>query len=245
MTERGRQVAILLSGRGSNARALMEAAADGRLGGRISQVISDRRGAPGLDEARRRGVPAHVVAASEFVSRSDFERALAARLDDASPGEPPGGSPEATSGASPEATSGAPAAGVDVIALAGFMRVLSADFVRRFVGRIVNIHPSLLPAYKGLDTHRRVLEAGETRHGCSVHFVTAALDAGPLIMQSEIAVVAGETPAELAARVLREEHRIYPQAVALCCSGRITMREDRCLFDGRVLERPLGPDAEV
>ena len=234
MTERDRQVAILLSGRGSNARALMEAAADGRLGGgRISRVISDRRGAPGLDEARRRGIPAHVVAASEFASRSDFERALAARLDGASPEE------------SPEASPQAPAAGVAVIALAGFMRVLSADFVRRFAGRIVNIHPSLLPAYKGLDTHRRVLEAGETRHGCSVHFVTAALDAGPLIMQSEIAVVAGETPAELAARVLREEHRIYPQAVALCCSGRITMREDRCLLDGRVLERPLAPDAEV
>lgn len=238
MTERDRQVAILLSGRGSNARALMEAAADGRLGGgRISRVISDRRGAPGLDEARRRGIPAHTVAASEFASRSDFERALAARLDGPSPGE----SPEAP----PEASPQAPAADVAVIALAGFMRVLSADFVRRYAGRIVNIHPSLLPAYKGLDTHRRVLEAGETRHGCSVHFVTAALDAGPLIMQSEIAVVAGETPAELAARVLREEHRIYPQVVALCCSGRITMREDRCLLDGRVLERPLAPDAEV
>ena len=225
MTERGKQVAILLSGRGSNARALMEAAANGRLGARVGQVISDRRDAPGLEEAKRRGIPTYVVAAAEFAARADFEQALAARLDGLS--------------------SGAPAARADLIALAGFMRVLSAEFVRRFAGRIVNIHPSLLPAYKGLDTHRRVLEAGETRHGCSAHFITAALDAGPLIMQAEIAVTPGETPAQLAARVLREEHRLYPRAVALCCSGKITMQGDRCLLDGRVMTRPLTPDETV
>ena len=123
--------------------------------------------------------------------------------------------------------------------------MLDAAFIRRFAGRILNIHPSLLPAYKGLDTHRRVIEAGETRHGCSVHFVTEELDAGPLIMQAEVAVAPDDTPAALAARVLREEHRIYPQAVALVCDGRIEMRDGRCLLDGRVLQQPLTPDAPL
>ena len=212
------QVAILISGRGSNARALIEAAANGFIAGRISQVISDRADAPGLATAKRRGVPARTIAASAFDSSADFEKALAAQLGRTSAGR------------------------TDVVALAGFMRVLSAEFVRRFDGRIVNVHPSLLPAYKGLDTHRRVLAAGEVRHGCSVHFVTAKLDAGPVIAQAEIAVTPDDTPETLAARVLREEHRIYPRVVALCCSGRITMRGGRCLLDGRAMRRPLTPD---
>ena len=217
---RTRRIAILISGRGSNARALMDAAASGRIAGRISRVISSRADAPGLDEARRRGIAAEAVEARAFDSRPDFEKALAARLDDAE-------------------------GRADLVALAGFMQVLSAAFIRRFEGRIVNIHPSLLPAYKGLNTHRRVMEAGETRHGCSVHFVTEELDSGPLIMQAEVAVAPGETPDALAARVLREEHRIYPKAVALCCDGRIEMRGGHCLLDGRVLRQPLTPDTPL
>ncbi|MDD9805703.1 MAG: phosphoribosylglycinamide formyltransferase [Gammaproteobacteria bacterium] len=217
MTEsRAARIAILISGRGSNACALMDAAAGGAIAGRVSRVISSREDAPGLGEARRRGIAAEVVAAREFNSRADYGEALAARLD-----------------------------GADLVALAGFMQVLDAAFIRRFAGRVLNIHPSLLPAYKGLDTHRRVIEAGETRHGCSVHFVTEELDAGPLIMQAEVAVAPGDTPAALAARVLREEHRIYPRAVALVCDGRIEMRDGRCLLDGRVLQQPLTPDAPL
>lgn len=213
---RAARIAILISGRGSNACALMDAAAEGRIAGRVSRVISSCEDAPGLDEARRRGIAAEVVAAREANSRKDYGEALAARLGDA-----------------------------DLIALAGFMQVLDAAFIRRFAGRVLNIHPSLLPAYKGLNTHRRVIEAGETRHGCSVHFVTGELDAGPLIMQAEVAVAPGEKPAALAARVLREEHRIYPQAAALYCDGRIEMRGGRCLLDGRVLHQPLTPGAPL
>jgi len=217
MTEpRAARIAVLISGRGSNACALMDAAASGAIAGRVCCVISSCEDAPGLGEARRRGIAAEVVAAREYRSRAEYGEALAARL-----------------------------AGADLVALAGFMQVLDAAFIRRFAGRVLNIHPSLLPAYKGLDTHRRVIEAGETRHGCSVHFVTEELDGGPLIMQAEVAVAAGDKPAALAARVLREEHRIYPRAVALYCAGRIALRDGRCLLDGRALRQPLTPDAPL
>jgi len=213
---RAARIAVLISGRGSNACALMDAAASGAIAGRVACVISSCEDAPGLAEARRRGIAAEVVAAREYRSRAEYGEALAARLE-----------------------------GADLVALAGFMQVLDAAFIRRFAGRVLNIHPSLLPAYKGLDTHRRVIDAGETRHGCSVHFVTEELDGGPLIMQAEVAVAPDDTPAALAARVLREEHRIYPRAVSLYCDGRIEMRGGHCLLDGRALRQPLTPDAPL
>ncbi len=127
----------------------------------------------------------------------------------------------------------------DVIALAGFMRILDRDLVRRFSGRIFNIHPALLPKYKGLHTHRRVLASGDAVHGCSVHFVTAALDAGPVVMQARVPVRDGDTPETVAARVLKREHLIYPRVLAWYCEGRLQLRAGRCVLDGDTLEQPL------
>ena len=127
----------------------------------------------------------------------------------------------------------------DVIALAGFMRILDAPLVRSFAGRILNIHPSLLPGYKGLNTHQRVLDNGDREHGCSVHFVTEALDAGPVILQARVPVLAGDNSDTLAARVLRQEHRIYPQVLAWYCDDRLRLHHDRCVFDREILDRPL------
>ena len=127
----------------------------------------------------------------------------------------------------------------DVIALAGFMRVLGADLVHRFAGCIFNVHPALLPKYRGLDTHRRAIENGDAMHGCSVHFVTEALDAGPVVMQARVAVCADDTPETLAARVLSREHAIYPLVLSWYCDGRLQMHEGRCVLDGKTLEAPV------
>lgn len=127
----------------------------------------------------------------------------------------------------------------DVIALAGFMRLLDAGLVQRFRGRIFNVHPSLLPKYKGLHTHRRVLESGDAVHGCSVHFVTEALDAGPVVLQAQAPVLKGDTPETLAARVLEREHVIYPRVLGWYCAGRLQLRGGCCVFDGETLEQPL------
>ena len=127
----------------------------------------------------------------------------------------------------------------DLIALAGFMRILSPAFIKQFEGCIMNIHPSLLPAYKGLNTHQRVLKAKEKKHGCSVHFATSKLDGGPLIIQQEVEVKPDDTPDTLAARVLEKEHIIYPKAVSLFCEGRLKQEGENCLLNGRVLKHPL------
>jgi len=188
------RLAILISGRGSNMEALASACASGVLAARVAVVIADRGGAAGLDAARARGL--ETAALVHAGDRGAFERALEALLERYRP---------------------------DAVALAGFMRVLSADFVARYLGRMFNIHPSLLPKYRGLDTHRRVLEAGDAIHGASVHFVTPELDAGPVVLQSQVAVLPADTEATLAARVLEVEHRIYPQALRLVAEGRTTV----------------------
>lgn len=173
-------VVVLISGRGSNLQALLDAEVP------VSAVISNQPGAGGLAIAERRGIPTAVVEHRRFPSREAFEQALAAEIDRYAP---------------------------RLVALAGFMRVLTAGFVARYAGRLVNIHPSLLPAFPGLDTHARALAAGVKRHGCTVHFVTAELDHGPIIAQASVPVRPGDTADTLAARVLAEEHRIYPRAV--------------------------------
>ncbi|CDM24731.1 phosphoribosylglycinamide formyltransferase [Castellaniella defragrans] len=196
------RVAILISGRGSNMQALAEAVASEDLPVDICTVLSNRADAAGLDWARARGLPADVLAHRDFASRAAFDAALRARLDALAP---------------------------DYILLAGFMRVLGADFVRHFEGRIINIHPSLLPAFPGLHTHEQALAQGVQWHGCSVHFVTAVLDHGPIIAQGAIPVLAGDTPDSLAARLLPVEHRIYVQTLRWLAQGRV-----RLLGDGRV-----------
>lgn len=182
-----KRIAVLLSGRGSNMLALARAAQDPAYPGEIALVLSNRAAAPGLEAARQLGLPTAVVPARSHPDREAFDAAVSAELE---------------------------THGVQAIALAGFMRILSPAFVRRWAGRLVNIHPSLLPRYPGLDTHARALAAGDTEAGCTVHLVTEELDAGPILAQARVPVMPGDTPETLAARVLEAEHRLYPQAFA-------------------------------
>lgn len=207
-----KRIAVLISGRGSNLKALIDACRDGRISGRIVLVISNRPDAPGLDHARAHDIPHAVVDHCRFPDREGFERELAAVLDGYAP---------------------------DLVVLAGFMRVLTPGFVAGFDGRMINIHPSLLPEFRGLDTHARALAAGAGIHGASVHFVTAELDGGPVVMQARVPVCPGDTPDSLAERVHAAEHRLYPTVVDLICSGRIHAAGDSVWFDGRPLQRPL------
>jgi phosphoribosylglycinamide formyltransferase-1 len=181
------ETAVLISGRGSNMLALIEASRPASFPARVSVVISDRPEAAGLKLAVNAGVEALAIDAKAAGSRAAFEAELDAALR---------------------------VRGVELICLAGFMRILSADFVARWQGRALNIHPSLLPAYRGLDTHARALADGVPEHGCTVHWVTAELDAGEIVAQTRVPVLSGDTPETLAARVLAEEHRLYPAALA-------------------------------
>lgn len=177
----------------------------------VSKVFSDKPDAPGLRAARDLGVPAQAFAPSRTGDRALFDRELAAAIGDCAP---------------------------SLVALAGFMRILSPQFVQMFAGRILNIHPSLLPKFPGLHTHRRALEAGDAEHGATVHFVTEQLDGGPRIVQARIAVAAEDDEHSLAKRVLAQEHRIYPMAVRWYCEGRLRYREGQAWLDGKVLEAP-------
>ena len=190
------RITVLISGRGSNLAALIDAANDGAIAGAVTHVISNRPDAGGLRHAERSGIATTVVDHRAFPTREAFEDALAHAIDQ---GEP------------------------DLVVLAGFMRILGASFVERYAGRMINIHPSLLPAYPGTQTHRRALAERATRHGCTVHFVTADVDGGPIIAQADVPVHAGDDEATLAARVLEQEHRLLPQVVAAFCEGRVVL----------------------
>ena len=180
------QLVVLISGNGSNLQAILDRIDAGELSARVAAVISDRAEAFGLARARRAGVTAETVARADFDSGAAFFDALRRRVESFAP---------------------------DLVALAGFMRILPPAFVAHFDRRLINIHPSLLPRFKGLRTHQRALDAGATVHGATVHWVTAELDAGPVIAQAEVAVQPGDTAETLGARVLEQEHRIYPQAI--------------------------------
>jgi phosphoribosylglycinamide formyltransferase-1 len=205
-------VAVVISGRGSNMEAIARAAqgADSRY--RVVRVIADRPTAGGLARAAALGVPTSVVPVKEFADRAAFEAALSAEID---------------------------ASGAALVALAGFMRILSPEFVQRFEGKLLNIHPSLLPHYKGLDTHARVLAARESHHGASVHYVTAELDGGPVVMQGRLRVRVGDTPESISARVHALEHIIYPHVCSLIASRRIEWRRGSVYFEGEPLVAPL------
>lgn len=187
-----KRVAILISGRGSNMAALIEATKESGFPAEIVGVLSNRAAAPGLAFAASQGIATASLAQSKFPSREMFEDTMTQVLESWE---------------------------VDFVCLAGFMRILGEDFVNRWMGRMINIHPSLLPAYKGLHTHERVIADGATEHGCTVHFVTPGLDEGPAILQARITVLPGDTPETLASRLLVEEHRIYPEAVRLLATG--------------------------
>ncbi|MCY4244353.1 MAG: phosphoribosylglycinamide formyltransferase [Gammaproteobacteria bacterium] len=187
------RLAVLLSGGGSNLQAIVDCIARGELRARVVRVLSDNPDAFGLQRARRCGIPAFTVAVADYPDRASWESALAAKVDEA---------------------------GADLIVLAGFMRVLGAGFVNRYPRKILNIHPSLLPRHKGLNTHRRALEAGDARHGATVHFVTAEVDGGPVIVQGIVAVEPGDTVESLRKKVQQVEHRIYSEAIALVARGK-------------------------
>jgi len=187
-------VVVLISGRGSNLQAILEA------GIPVSAVVSNVAGAGGLDIAAKRGIPTKVVKHGDFPTREAFEDVLAGEIDRFAP---------------------------KLVALAGFMRIVTAGYVKRFAGRMLNVHPSLLPSFTGLRTHERALAAGVKVHGCSVHFVTPELDTGPIVIQAAVPVLGGDTAVTLAARVLRQEHVVYPRALRWFLGGNLVVENGR------------------
>jgi len=206
------RAAILISGSGTNLQSFVDRSRADQLDVDIVKVLSNRPEAYGLSRARAAGIATACVEHQDFSDRESFDRAVAATLDENEP---------------------------DLIVLAGFMRILSPWFVRRYEGKILNIHPALLPKYPGLDTHARVLEAGDSRHGSTVHFVTDELDGGPRILAGRIAVRPNESPAELQARVQAVEHQIYPQAAQWFAAGRLRFHTGAALLDGSELTEPV------
>ena len=193
-----KNIVILISGRGSNMEAVVRAARSEGWPARVSAVISNRADAGGLAFAQAHGIPTAVVPSKNYPDRASFDAALQHEIDRFAP---------------------------DLVVLAGFMRILTAPLVAHYEGRMLNIHPSLLPAHPGLDTHRKCLEAGEREHGATVHFVTAELDHGPMVAQARVPVLPGDTEASLAARVLLEEHKLYPYAVRLFIEDRLSIEQ--------------------
>lgn len=202
-----KRIAVLISGRGSNMKALIEASEAADFPAEIALVASNNPAAPGLDAAKDAGIDTVAINHKDFATREAFDQALVDALD---------------------------ASGIELVCLAGFMRIFSPVFVKAWQGRTINIHPALLPSFKGLNTHRQALEAGVTIHGCSVHFVTEELDAGPVIIQAAVPVFPDDTEATLSARVLAMEHRIYPEALRLVASG------DVRIVNGKVVSKRKG-----
>ena len=198
-------IVVLISGNGSNLQALIDAAARGELPVDIRAVISNRPAAYGLERARRAGIPAVVVNHGDYPDRAAFDAALQQAIDAHQPG---------------------------LVVLAGFMRILTPEFVAHYHGRMLNVHPSLLPAFRGLDTHRRALEAGVKEHGVSIHFVTAELDGGPVVAQEKIPVLPGDDAESLAQRVQAAEHILYPRVIRWFAEGRLTLQDNRAMLDG-------------
>lgn len=206
------KTAILISGSGTNLQAFIDAVGGGHLNLELSVVLSNRPAAFGLVRAEKAGIATACIEHGHFPDRESFDRAVIEKLDQWAP---------------------------DLLILAGFMRILSAGFVEHYAGRILNIHPALLPAYPGLNTHQRVLDAGEKWHGSTVHFVTEELDAGPGILQGRLPVIAGESAEQLSDRVQHVEHQIYPEAAGWVGERRVEFREGRTLIDGKIAERPI------
>ncbi|HEY3590199.1 MAG TPA: phosphoribosylglycinamide formyltransferase [Buttiauxella sp.] len=203
-----KRIVVLISGNGSNLQAIIDACKQKKINCTLSAVFSNKADAFGLERAREAGIPAHALAASQFADRAAFDRELIQEIDAYAP---------------------------DLVVLAGYMRILSPEFVARYSGRLINIHPSLLPKYPGLHTHRQVLENGDEEHGTSVHFVTDELDGGPVILQAKIPVFEGDDEDDITARVQHQEHAIYPLVVSWYLEGRLEMRANSAWLDGREL----------
>ncbi len=207
-----KRIVVLISGSGSNLQAILDQTLDGRINGQIAAVISNRPDAYGLQRAEQAGVEARLLDHKAYESREAFDQAMVELIDSYSP---------------------------DLVVLAGFMRILTPEFVRHYQGRLFNIHPSLLPKYKGLHTHQRALEAGDAEHGCTVHFVTEELDGGPLVLQARTNVLAEDSAESLQQRVHALEHLIYPLAVEWFCADRLQLTAEGVVLDGK----PTGSQA--
>lgn len=213
-----RNLAVLVSGTGRNLEALIRAIGAGHVKARIVTVISNKADVRALDIAADAGIPSCVIDHREFADRADFDAQLAFAIDDA---------------------------GADAVVLAGFMRILTAEFVQRYTGRMLNIHPSLLPLYRGLHTHRRALEDRQSHHGVSVHFVTPELDGGPVIKQGRISIHAEDDEISLATRIFNEiEQQLYPQVIGWLASGRLELHRGLPKLDDTILTEPLIEDFE-
>ena len=213
-----KNIVILISGRGSNMEALIAARDAGKLPVNIAAVISNRPDAKGLETAAKAGIATHYIDHKAFAGREAFDAALAECIDGFAP---------------------------DLVVLAGFMRILTADFVRHYEGRLLNIHPSLLPSFPGLHTHQRALEEGVRIHGCTVHFVTAELDHGPVVIQAAVPVLDGDDEAALAARILVQEHKVYPQAVRWFAEGKLHLENGRVRLAADLVDQSVLISPEV
>ncbi len=205
-----KSIVVLISGGGSNLQAILDAVASGFIAGRVTAVVSNKPTVYGLERAKKAGVKTQVLDHKNYADRQSYDSALMAAID---------------------------AHQADLVVLAGFMRILTPEFVAHYQGRLLNIHPSLLPKYQGLHTHQRAIAAGDKEHGCSVHFVTAELDGGPVILQAKVPIFANDDVDTVAARVHDQEHRIYPLVIRWFCQNRLQQHADQALLDGQVLSK--------
>ncbi len=205
-----KRIAVLISGSGSNLQAIIDHIKAGKINGEIVLVLSNKAGVFGLERAQKAGIATQVLQHTDYQSRLDFDQAVLDTIDKRQ---------------------------VDLVVLAGFMRILTEEFVTHFSGRMLNIHPSLLPKYKGLDTHQRAIDAGDTEHGCSVHIVTPELDGGPVALQAIVPIDANDTLESLQRKVHTREHIAYPKVVAWFCSNTLQWRENNLLLNGELLPK--------
>jgi len=205
-------VVVLISGSGTNLQAIIDACSENKIPGQVNAVISNKDGVFGLERAKSASIPSHVLSHKDYESRLVYDQALIEIIDQYQP---------------------------DVVVLAGFMRILTAEFVEHYQGKLINIHPSLLPKYQGLDTHQRAIDAGDEEHGCSVHFVTEELDGGPVILQAKVPVFEDDTADTLAQRVHVQEHLIYPMVVKWMCEKRLTMSSENTTFSAYLDKKRL------
>ncbi|WP_423186969.1 phosphoribosylglycinamide formyltransferase [Alishewanella sp. d11] len=201
-------IVVLISGNGSNLQAIIDGCAKGFIPGKITGVIANKANAYGLKRAQAAGIPTQVVSHKDYADRQSYDQALQVAVEHFN---------------------------AELVVLAGFMRILTPSFVAYFSGKLLNIHPSLLPKYQGLDTHQRAIDAGDTEHGCSVHFVTEQLDGGPVILQAKVPIFPGDDASTVAERVHEQEHLIYPLVVRWFCQNRLQQRANEAWLDGNLL----------
>ncbi|MFT2091171.1 phosphoribosylglycinamide formyltransferase [Paraglaciecola sp. 2405UD69-4] len=204
-----KSIVVLVSGNGSNLQAIIDSISQQKIHGKVVAVFANKSDAYGLVRAEKANIPAIFINHKEFASREEYDNEMMQRIDKYAP---------------------------DLIVLAGFMRILTPQFVAHYQGKMLNIHPSLLPKYKGLDTHQRAIDAGDVEHGASVHFVTAELDGGPVVLQSKVPIFASQNADELAQRVQQQERQMYPLVISWFCADRLKMLNNHAELDGQILD---------